>query len=91
MPSPLFWVAQEEVESRIKHWDHKWFLAFKDVTASTNERTAIFTIIPRVAVGNSLPILLIRDHDPKLIACLLANLNGLVFDMVHAKRSQGCI
>jgi hypothetical protein len=88
-PRPLSWVDRSEVESRIKDWRYKWFLAFKDVTAATNERTAIFAIIPRIAVGNSLPIMLLRDHEPNLIACLMANLNGLVFDMVARQKISG--
>jgi hypothetical protein len=88
-PQPLHWVEQSEVETRIKTWGYQWFLAFKDVTAATNERTAIFAIIPRVAVGNSLPIMLVRDHEPKAIACLMANLNGMVFDMVARQKIAG--
>jgi hypothetical protein len=59
-------------------------LVFKDVTASTNERTAIFSSIPLAGVGHTSPIITIAR--PGLIPVFLANLNALVVD--YAARTK---
>ncbi len=89
LPRPLWWVPKTEVGSRLEKWPRPWLIAFKDVTAATNERTAIFAVLPRVGVGNSAPILLVENREPRLIACLLANLNSLVFDVVARQKIAG--
>jgi hypothetical protein len=76
---PYYWVSAIEVERRVPpHWRSHWLLSFKDVTATTNERTAIFSAIPLVGVGHTLPIAMIQR--PELVPLLLANLNALVVD-----------
>jgi len=78
-PLPYYWVSAIEVERRVPpHWRSHWLLSFKDVTATTNERTAIFSVIPLVGVGHTLPIAMIQR--PELVPLLLANLNALVVD-----------
>lgn len=88
-PQPLWWVPKSEVNLRIGNWTRGWLIAFKDITAATNERTAIFAVLPRVGVGNSAPILLPTKDEPNLIACLLANLNSLIFDAVTRQKISG--
>ena len=39
------------------NWEHGWLCGWCDVTASTNERTAIPAFLPRVAVGNKFPLM----------------------------------
>jgi hypothetical protein len=79
-PEPYYFVPNVEVESRLSPlWDSKWLIAFKDVTAATNERTAIFAFLPRVAVGHSAP-LLFPQAEPRLAAALVGSLNSLVVD-----------
>jgi hypothetical protein len=57
----------------------KWLSAFKDVTASTNERTAIFSFIPRVGVGHTAP-LIFSFGNPQEKAALIASLCSIVVD-----------
>lgn len=80
-PEPFYWVPGKEVERRLTEmsWTRDWLIGWKDVTSATNERTAIFSIIPRVAVGHSMP-LVFPDKAPSLIACLVGNLSALVLD-----------
>jgi hypothetical protein len=76
----FYFVKTREVAQRVPpKWERGWFLAFKDVTSSTNERTSIFCAIPKVAVGNNAP-LVFSAQNPRLTAALLANLNALVLD-----------
>jgi hypothetical protein len=55
----------------------------------TNERTAIFSILPKIGVGNNAPILIPNVQNVALIACLMANLTSLVFDFVARQKVGG--
>jgi hypothetical protein len=55
-------------------------IAYRNVSDSRNERTFVSTIIPRCGVGNSATVLTISEKFIAKTACLLANMNSLVFD-----------
>jgi hypothetical protein len=89
LPVPRYWVERQEVENRLaKKWDKGWLLAFRDITNSTNERTAIFSILPKVGVNHKAPILL-TDMSKTLSNCLFGNLNSLVLDFVARQKVGG--
>jgi hypothetical protein len=77
---PWYWVPAEEVEARLSDWKRGWLLGFRDVTNATNERTAVFSLLPRVGVGHTMPILLADEATALEMCALLTNLNSLVFD-----------
>jgi hypothetical protein len=77
---PWYWVPAEEVEARLGNWQRGWLLGWRDVTNATNERTAIFSLLPRVGVGHTMPILLADEATALEMCALLTNLNSLVFD-----------
>ena len=87
LPRPRYWVNQED-SILTKKFD--WFLAFKDITATTNVRTMIAAAIPQVGCGHTLPILLPSEDrfDVGSAACLLANLNSFSFDYVTRQKVQ---
>ncbi len=60
-------------------WNHRWFIAFKDITSAISERTSIFSAIPFVGVGHSAP-LVFPEVSPQHGAALLACMNSLVTD-----------
>ena len=64
-----------------------WMLCFKDVTASTNVRTMIASIVPKVGANDSLPFL-INEEDNIPSELLLANLNSIIFDFVTRQKTQ---
>ncbi|MDX3841890.1 Eco57I restriction-modification methylase domain-containing protein [Streptomyces europaeiscabiei] len=66
-------------------WEHDWLCGWCDVTASTNERTAIPAFIPRVATLHTYPLMLPRVAPP-LIAALIATQSSLVFDFVSRQK-----
>ena len=87
---PRWWVAEEVVAKAIE--DHpgnkSWFLGFKDITSPTHERTMIASFVPRAAATNKL-VLLLTDLEPRRQACLLGNLNSVVFDYVARQKIGG--
>jgi hypothetical protein len=85
---PWYWVNRDECTSRFLP-ELEWFSAFRDITNSTNERTAIFAVIPYSAVGHTAPLLLSSGTDTKLICQLLANLNSLPFDFITRQKMGG--
>lgn len=77
---PFYWVAKDEFEARLSDRTRLgWLIGWKDVTAATNERTAIFSVIPRVAVGHTLPLMFSTESANRLTG-LYANLNSIVTD-----------
>lgn len=74
VPLPRYWVREEVVRDRLKdRADAPWFLGFRDIARSTDERTAIATLFPRSAVGHQLPLLHPGAGDPPLLAAVLSS------------------
>ncbi|MBI3839782.1 MAG: N-6 DNA methylase [Planctomycetia bacterium] len=87
---PRWWVPDTAVESVVGGRVQSSYLAYKDVTSATNQRTMIAAIIPHVAVANSAPLVLVgSDVGPRLLCCLLANLNSLALDFVARQKVGG--
>ncbi len=77
---PFYFVSGAEMKARLPaEWQRRWLLTFKDITSATNERTAIFSVIPLVAVGHSAP-LIFPMSPPHKTAALLACLSSLIVD-----------
>ncbi|MFS8909453.1 DUF559 domain-containing protein [Synechococcus sp. OH2] len=86
---PWYWVPAEEVEARLGNWRRGWLLGFRDVARSTDERTAIFGLLPRVGVGHKAPLLTFEKQSTPLISALLANLTAIVFDFITRQKIGG--
>ncbi len=84
---PYYWVDKREVQARLMDWKHGWLLGFKNVTAVTNMHTAIFSIIPMVGVGNSMPLIFVDKID--CISCFLANLSCILIDYIARQKIGG--
>ncbi|AEK59699.1 conserved hypothetical protein (plasmid) [Acidithiobacillus caldus SM-1] len=90
--TPRYWVDASEVEQRLadKAWTRGWLMGWRDITNATNERTVIAAAVPRVGVGNQMPLMLFAERDnPQKYATLLANLSALVFDFVARQKTGG--
>jgi very-short-patch-repair endonuclease len=86
---PWYWVPAEEVTKRLGDWQRGWLVGFRDVTNATNERTAIFSLLPRVGVGHTMPIVLTGEISAIHLSCFLANLNVLIFDWALRQKIGG--
>jgi len=89
LTQPWYWVPAEEVDARLGEWRRGWLLGFRNVARSTDERTAIFSLLPRAGVGNSLPIMLLGLQAGALYAALYANFVSFVFDWVVRQKLAG--
>ena len=90
LPDPQFWVSGDSFE-----WPKglEWAVGFKDVTAPTNVRTMIASIVPRSGVGNTLPLLVPDAAD---VSGYQANawlwtacLNSFALDFLARQKVQG--
>lgn len=56
---PRYWVSEKDVrQGGTNEASVPGYMAFKDVTSATNERTFIAAVIPRVAAGHKTPLIL---------------------------------
>lgn len=79
---PRYWVPLNEVDTRLGEWLSGWLIGLRDTARATDERTGIFTIMPRTGTSNKTPLVFPNVNNVRLIACFLANANSLVFDFV---------
>lgn len=88
-PVPQFFVGAAGTEAN----PYDWALGFKEITAPTNARAMIAAMLPGVAFGNKLPLLvpehLSADEGAQILALLAANLNSFAFDFVLRQKLQG--
>ncbi len=85
LPDPQYWVSRGKASFPTA----SCLLAFKDVTAPTNERSMIAALIPCSGVGNTLPIISTDGQSASDAAILLANFNAIPFDYVARQKIQG--
>lgn len=89
MPLPRYWVPLREVEARLAgRTDRNWLLGWRDITNTTNERTVIASLLPRVGVADTF-LLGIPDVEPALTACLYSNLCSFVLDYCARQKVGG--
>jgi len=83
---PRYWVAEKEVDARLKErWGRAWLFGWRDIARSTDERTVICSFLPKVAVGHKFPLMLPFGG----IAQLAANLSSFVLDYAARQKSAG--
>lgn len=89
--TPFYWVNRAAVDEKLgSDWPVEWLIGFKRITAATNQRTMVATIIPRAAVGDSLFLIQIGPATaPGRVAALIANLNCLTFDYAARQKLGG--
>jgi hypothetical protein len=89
-PLPRWWVSSENVALVMDGKQQPAYLAYKDVTSSTNQRTMIAAFVPYTATLHPIPLLITEyGKFPRLECCLLANLNSFVYDFVARQKVGG--
>ena len=80
--NPNYWVKREDIINKMsKDEQNDWFLVFRLITGSTNERTFILSVIPFSAIARGTPRIITRK-TPRNLCLLYANLASLVFDYI---------
>ncbi|HCZ14949.1 MAG TPA: restriction endonuclease [Candidatus Accumulibacter sp.] len=68
----------------------RWLMGWRDICRSTDERTVIASVVPRVGVGNKIPLFFPgASVTPKLAAALLANMSAMTLDFVARQKIGG--
>lgn len=98
LPQPRYWVPEGEVEARLIQrdregnvtwaWEREWLMGFRDITNATNERTGIFTVEPRAAIGHTNPVFF-TDENPELQAAMVSSLNSFAVDYAARQKIGG--
>ena len=93
---PKYWLDKVEVEEYIgvNAWEGKYYrVGFRDVAASTNERTLVSSIVPKCFHGNKIPTItpfhnLSQFPGPKYLDSLYLTsiLNSFVIDFIIRKK-----
>jgi hypothetical protein len=86
---PRYWIAKTEVFKASGEWDRQWFVGFRDITRAVDRRTASFSMIPRAAIGNKIPLVLFEGVKPQKVAAFTANVNSFTFDYVVRQKMGG--
>lgn len=78
---PNYWSPAAEVAARLESLPNLgWLLGFRDITGATVFRTVIASVIPAVAVGNSLPLMRSEGANARRFALLPSLLTAFCCD-----------
>jgi hypothetical protein len=88
--TPQYWVPTSKVLPLVPEYcaNRRWWLAFRAVTASTNWRTLIATVLPMCGQVHSLPALY-SPVSAQLNASLIACLNSFILDYYTRLKLSG--
>jgi len=89
--SDFFWDSPgvtflDAAERLIRKRTPKWMLGFRDICRATDERTAIFGVLPPVAVGHKAPLVYIRHGCPSFV---VGAFSSLLFDYTTRQNIGG--
>ncbi|MCA9037406.1 MAG: N-6 DNA methylase [Planctomycetaceae bacterium] len=88
---PRYWVDETSYCKKMEStgWSRSWVIVYRDITNTTNERTVIFSVVPKCGVGNTAYTLTFEDVSPVSLGCFLANANTFVFDWITRQKLAG--
>lgn len=67
-----------------------WLMGWRDICRSTDERTVIASVVPRVAVGNKIPLMFpSAEVSAARVAALLGNISAITLDFVARQKIGG--
>ena len=85
---PRYWVHQSYIQESV-NGKNKALLTFRDIARSTDARTAIFSIIPITACGDTLHVVTINIRVPKKNIYFVSCANSFIFDYVTRQKIGG--
>jgi hypothetical protein len=97
--TPRYWLSTSTFEETLVdtdkngnvtwRWDREWLLSWRDISRANNDRTCIATILPRVPVGHTVPLMFPEGVDAKQAACLIACFNSFIVDYIARQKVSG--
>nr|WP_294515932.1 N-6 DNA methylase [uncultured Rhodopila sp.] len=78
----------ELAKALIDHKQPRWLMGWRDICRSTDERTVIASVLPKVGVGHKLP-LVFSPLGASTICLLTAQFTSLVFDYAARQKLAG--
>ena len=90
LPKPAFWVPATNVSVTFPQ-AMGWTLVYRRITAPTNARTTLATILPWCGVSYTIPMLRSGNQELSALhaACLQSALSSFCFDYVSRQKLQG--
>jgi hypothetical protein len=82
---PWYWIPHSEFESH-NISNLKYNIAFRAISNTTNERTSIFSLIPKAGVGNSCPMFIFSNMVLSKKVSLISNSCSYIFDFITRKK-----
>lgn len=87
---PRYWVPNDEVDERLRdRWTRGWLLGWRDICRSTDERTVIASVIPRVAVNDKFLLVFPNAESGTLGYAYLSCLDSFALDFVARQKVGG--
>jgi hypothetical protein len=86
---PWYWVDLYKVINVLDISKQSWVVIFRDITNATNERTGVFSVIPKSGIGNNAPLILSKGIKSFLLLCFISNLNSLAADYINRQKIAG--
>ncbi len=85
---PQYWIHESHLPDLMRD-GRKGLLVFRDVARSTDIRTAIFSILPVVACGHKIPIVVLEPSRTLDVAYLATCFSSFVFDYAARQKLGG--
>jgi hypothetical protein len=83
-----YYVNNVEVDNRTG--GRKWFVGFREITGTVaNVRTILSTLLPRSAIGNKVPLIIVHPENARYDALLVGNLNSFILDYCARQKLSG--
>ena len=82
-----YWVQTSDVEVALDNRPERgWYLAWRNITSAVSERTVISSVLPRVAVNHSMPLMFSEAVE---FPFLVANLTSFALDWAARQKLGG--
>ena len=90
VPKPVFWVSSQNVSHTFPE-AMGWTVVYRRITAPTNVRTTLTTILPWCGVSYTIPMLRVAKQEFSALeaTCLQSALSSFCFDYVSRQKLQG--
>ncbi|MFD7475178.1 Eco57I restriction-modification methylase domain-containing protein [Streptomyces sp. NPDC059837] len=88
---PRYWVPKTDVLAKFssRSWNHRWMISWRGVCRSTDDRTAISTILPFAGAGNSARVALVDESLVRNVGGLISCFASFAFDYIARLKISG--